>query len=235
MSQLNSARQMIVDAQVALAIALQLVAPMRPINLCKLNWLQHFSAPNGRRGKLLLHIPAAELKGRKRELIFELPDDVARLIYLYRETVLPAVGADPDGDLFVTFKGVLKHQATISLHIGERIEKHLGVRVSPHQFRHLAAMFYLEEHPEDFETVRALLGHSFAKTTLIYAGGSGRRASKAYGKFVTGQREAMKLKGLGRRGALQKKRKAAPRAKSAADGQRGVATLPPKSSLEDRK
>lgn len=202
-SELNCAKRMIADAQVAVAIALLLVAPMRPRNLSKLNWQRHFSAPNGRRGKLLLHIPAAELKGRKRELMFELPDNVARLIYQYRETVLSAVGADPDGDLFVTFKGVPKHQSTISLQIGERIEKHLGVRVTPHQFRHLAAMFYLEQHPEDFETVRALLGHAFAKTTLIYAGTSGRRASRAYGNFVTSQREALKLKGLGKRGTRQ--------------------------------
>lgn len=230
MSELSSAKRMIADAQVAVAIALLLVAPIRPGNLSKLNWRRHFSAPNGSRGKLLLHIPAEELKGRKRELVFELPADVAKLIYRYRETVLPAVGADPDGDLFVTFKGVPKHQATISLHIGERIEKHLGVRVSPHQFRHLAAMFYLEQHPEDFETVRALLGHSFSKTTLIYAGGSGQRASKAYGKFVTGQREALQLKGRGRRGTRQKK-KATPRAKSAANGQ----PLSPASRLDGQK
>lgn len=88
-------------------------------------------------------------------------------------------------------------------------------------------MFYLEEHPEDFETVRALLGHSFAKTTLIYAGASGRRASKAYGKFVTGQREALKLKGRGRLGARQKKNMSAPGARSAAGGQNKVATRPP--------
>ena len=180
-------------------MAIQLVAPLRTHNLSRLNWKRHLSAPNGRRGKLLLHIPAPETKTGKRELIFELPDDVARLIYWYRGEVLPAVGADPDGDLFVTFKGVPKHQATISDQIGERIEQHLGVRVSPHQFRHLAAMFYLERHTEDFETVRALLGHSFAKTTLIYACASGRRASKAYGKFVAGQREAVRCQVISNR------------------------------------
>ena len=62
--------------------------------------------------------------------------------------------------------------------------------MTPHQFRHLAAVLYLEAHPEDFQTVSDLLGHAFAKTTLIYAGSSSRRASRAYGKLVIEQREA---------------------------------------------
>ena len=189
----NIGKLTLVDAQVAIAVAILLVAPLRPQNLSRLNWRRHFSAPNGRRGKLMLHIPAAETKTGKRELIFELPKDVCQAIYWYRDKVLLALNADPDGDLFVTYKAIPKHQATLTEQIGERIELHLGLRISPHQFRHLAAMFYLDKHPEDFETVRALLGHSFAKTTLIYAGSSVQRASRVYGKFVTDQREALKL------------------------------------------
>ena len=75
------------------------------------------------------------------------------------------------------------------------IEQRVGVRMTVHQFRHIAAVFYLEDHPEDFETVRALLGHGWSKTTLVYAGQSSRRASRAYGNFVVEQREALKLKG----------------------------------------
>ncbi len=63
----------------------------------------------------------------------------------------------------------------------------------------MAAALYLEEHPEDFQSVSDLLGHAWAKTTLIYAGSSSRRASKAYGSFIIGQREALKLKGHARR------------------------------------
>lgn len=76
----------------------------------------------------------------------------------------------------------------------ETIEREVGLHVTPHQFRHIAAVFYLERHPEDFETVRALLGHEWSKTTLIYAGSSSRRASRAYGSFVLEQREALKWK-----------------------------------------
>jgi hypothetical protein len=34
-------------------------------------------------------------------------------------------------------------------------------------FRHFVATSYLEEHPEDFETPQAMLGHAWSKTTRI--------------------------------------------------------------------
>ena len=68
-----------------------------------------------------------------------------------------------------------------------------GVHMTPHQFRHFGATSYLEQHPEDFETARALLGHGWSKTTRIYAGSSSRRASRAYNQYLLKQREALKL------------------------------------------
>jgi integrase len=66
--------------------------------------------------------------------------------------------------------------------------------MTPHQFRHFAAALYLDQHPESFQNVSDLLGHAWAKTTLIYAGSSSRRASRAYGAHVIEQRKALKLK-----------------------------------------
>jgi integrase len=63
--------------------------------------------------------------------------------------------------------------------------------MTAHQFRHLAASRYLEARPEDFETVRQLLGHSFGKTTLVYAGLSGARASRAFGEIVIARAETL--------------------------------------------
>jgi integrase len=183
-----------VDIQVAIAVAIALVTPLRPENLSRLNWQRHFGEPDGPKGQLLLHIPAEETKTRKRELIFELPGDVAKTIRWYRRTVLPVLGADETGDLFVTRKGRPKSQATLSEQIAERITREVGVRISPHKFRHIAAAWYLESHPEDFETVRALLGHGWSKTTLIYAGNSSRRAGRAFASHIVEQREELKLK-----------------------------------------
>jgi integrase len=191
---LETPKRCFVDAQVAVAIAILLVAPVRPENLTLLNWDRHFSEPDGPKGALRLRIPKEETKTKKRELVFELPDDVAAHLHWYRRNILPLLNADMHGDLFVTAKGTRKGQDTFTDQIIDRIESHVGVHMTPHQFRHFAAKLNLDVHPEDFRTVTDLLGHASAKTTQIYAGVSSQRASRAYGKIICDQREALKLK-----------------------------------------
>jgi integrase len=182
-----------VDAQVAIAVDIDLVIPLRPQNLCSLEWQRHFIEPDGSKGPLLLRIPAAETKSKKKDVVAEIPEDVARRIRWYRLHVLPRLNADPNGPLFVTERGAAKPQDTLSDQIIQVIRNRLGVRLTPHQFRHLAATWYLEAHPEDFETVRTLLGHAFSKTTLIYGGNSHRRGASAYGRFLQEKRASLKL------------------------------------------
>jgi integrase len=183
-----------VDAQVAVALDIDLVIPLRPQNLSSLTWRRHFSEPDGAKGRLLLHIPAAETKSKLQDLVAEIPDDVARRLRWYRRHILPRLNADPDGPLFVTSKGTAKSQETLSQQFTETIEHRLGVHLTLHQLRHLGAIWYLEEHPEDFETPKSFLGHAWSKTTRVYAGSSTRRASKAYSRFVLAKREALKFK-----------------------------------------
>jgi integrase len=183
-----------VDAQVAIAVDIDLVIPLRPQNLCSLAWRRHFTEPDGPKGRLLLHIPAQETKSKHQDLIAEIPDDVARRLRWYRRHILPRLNADPDGPLFVTSKGGAKSQETLSQQFTETIKRCLGVHLTLHQLRHLGALWYLEEHPEDFETPRQFLGHAWSKTTRFYAGSSTRRASKAYSRFVLEKRDALKLK-----------------------------------------
>lgn len=192
---LDAPRFPFVLAQVAIAVDILLVAPLRPQNLCRLNWRRHFAEPNGPRGRLLLHIPADETKTRKRELIFELPPDVAQRLRWYRKHVLSRLGADPNGDFFVIEGGKPKAQATLSQQVSETLAARVGLNMTIHQHRHVAAVFYLEDHPEDFETVRELLGHAWSKTTRIYAGNGSKRASRAFGDFVVAQRDKLRLKG----------------------------------------
>jgi integrase len=71
------------------------------------------------------------------------------------------------------------------------VRKHLGVKVTPHQFRHLAAKIILDEHPGAYELVRQLLGHKNAKTTTnFYAGIDTRRAGRAHADLVMKLRES---------------------------------------------
>lgn len=189
-----------VEAQVAAAVDILLVAPLRPKNLAALNWSRNFKEPEGPRGKLVIYIPKEFTKTKRRDLSFEIPPELAETIRWYQQEILPRLDGDPNGDLFVSEGGGRKSQETLSQQMIERIETKVGIHMTPHQFRHLAAVLYLEAHPEDFQTVSDLLGHSFARTTLVYAGSSTRRASRAYGKLVIEQRQAAALRQRRRRG-----------------------------------
>jgi hypothetical protein len=65
---LETGRVDFVKVQVAVAIDFQLVVPLRPQNLSRLNWQRHFIEPDGPRGRLLLHIPKSEMKSGKQAL-----------------------------------------------------------------------------------------------------------------------------------------------------------------------
>jgi integrase len=190
---LEGGRVRFVEAQVAIAIDVVLALPLRPQNLSSLSWQLNFSEPNGPRGQLLLHIAARNTKTKRQDIVSEVPDEVARRLRWYRRQVLPHLGADLNGHLFVTRRGSPKRQATLTVQIIDALARHIGIHMTPHQFRHFGATSYLEQHPEDFETARALLGHAWSKTTRIYAGSSSRRASRAYNQYLLRQREALKL------------------------------------------
>jgi integrase len=190
---LENGRVRFVEAQVAIAIDILLASPLRPQNLSSLSWRQHFSEPNGPRRQLLLHIAARDTKTKRQDIVREVPDEVARRLRWYRRHILPRLGADVNGPIFVTEKGIRKSQKTLTVQIIDTIMRHVGIHMTPHQFRHFCATSYLEEHPEDFETPRAMLDHAWSKTTRIYAGSSSRRASRAYNQHLFKQRDALKL------------------------------------------
>jgi hypothetical protein len=77
----QGARPRFVDAQVAIAIDLLLVVPLRSQNLSSLDWGRHFYEPDGPRGRLMMHIPARETKGKQ---FAEIPAEVARRLRWYR-------------------------------------------------------------------------------------------------------------------------------------------------------
>jgi integrase len=190
---LERGRVKLVEAQVAIAVDIALAVPLRPQNLSSLHWQQNFSEPNGPRGQMVLHIAARHTKTKRQDIVAEVPADVARRIRWYRHHILPRLGGDVNGYLFVTERGKRKGQPTITKQIVDALARHIGIHMTPHQFRHFGATSYLDQHPEDFETAREILGHAWSKTTRIYAGRSGRRASRAYNQHLLAQREELRL------------------------------------------
>jgi integrase len=191
---LEKGRLLFVAAQMTVAFDIQLAIGLRPQNLSALHWRRHFLEPDGPRGRLLLLIPAAEMKSRKEDFVTEVASEVAQRLRWYRRTILSRLGADPNGDLFVTSKGTRKDQRTLTIQMLKTIKRRLGIHMTAHQFRHLLGTSYLDANPHDTETARLLLGHSWTKTTRIYVGSQTRRASRAYNDFLFEQRERLKLR-----------------------------------------
>ena len=70
---------------------------------------------------------------------------------------------------------------TLGSQITRLLQRELGVRLSPHQFRHLVGYIYLLRHPHGHEVVRRMLGHRDIRTTIkFYAGMEMAEAARHY-------------------------------------------------------
>ena len=186
---LATERRPFIALQTALAIDLLLHSPLRMHNLAALSFDQHLHWPQGRRKPAMLTLGADETKNGL-ALEFEIPTELAERLLVYRNEIAPAViGRRPDG-VFVSLTGRPRGQTAIKLTIETTILRHLGVKITPHQFRHLAAKIALDANPGAYELVRQLLGHkNLNTTTRFYAGLDTRRAGRAHAQLITNLRE----------------------------------------------
>jgi integrase len=79
---------------------------------------------------------------------------------------------------------------TLGVAIERTVIRRVGVKITPHQFRHLGAKLALDANPGAYELVRQLLGHRSLKTTTrFYAGPDTRRAGRAHADLIRKLRE----------------------------------------------
>jgi len=174
-----------VRAQTALAIAIELVAPLRAKNLAGLRLDRHLVRSRSGPGAVMhLVIPPGEVKN-KNPLEFELPTDILRLLELYLEKFRPLLVTDGSSYLFPARQGGAKTPAQLADQIKRSIKKGTGLTVNAHLFRHVCAFLYLKAHPGDYETVRLLLGHtSLATTVRAYCGLERSDAVRRYDSLI---------------------------------------------------
>jgi integrase len=185
-------RRPFIDLQSALAIDLLLHIP-RMENLSALNFEQHLYWPQGRGKPALMVFKGDEIKNRV-PLEFEIPTPLAERLQIYRNEIAPAItGKRPDA-VFITWTGEPRTQSAVTVAIERTVLRQLGLKLTPHQFRHLAAKIRLDEDPNAYELVKQLLGQKNIKTTTnFYAGPDTRRAGRAHADLV------MKIKQFGMR------------------------------------
>ena len=106
----------------------------------------------GKRQRYHLLIPGAEVKnGQPIEL--PLPAGASALLELYRTRLRPVLAAAGTTCLFPGEHGS-KALVTLGGQISRLLERELGVRLTPHQFRHLIGFIYLREHPHGVGPIR---------------------------------------------------------------------------------
>ena len=159
--------QAAVKAEMALAIQILLVAPMRPANLAALNLEENVVRVGGLEPTYHLVIPPEEVKNGE-PLEYPLPKPVNEMLRRYLTVFRPRLCRQENTWLFPGELDSYKTKGTLSGQIIERTTKALGIRVTPHQFRHLAAAFILQKDPANYEFVRRVLGHKSLQTTINF-------------------------------------------------------------------
>ena len=75
------------------------------------------------------------------------------------------------------------------MQIAKTVHREIGVRLTAHQFRHLAGFLYLRRNPGGHEVVRRLLAHkSIDTTTRYYAGMEVSEAIRHYDRHIESRR-----------------------------------------------
>jgi len=196
---LATSRWPFIDVQNSLLVDVLLHAPMRPRNLASLKFDEHVHWPQGHRKPAVITLRGEETKNDV-PVVVELPTVLSERLHIYRNEIAPAVtGKRPDA-VFVSFKGKPRTQAAIKVAIERTVLRHLGVKMTPHQFRHLAAKIILDNNPGAFELVRQLLGHKNLKTTTnFYAGIDTRRAGRPHADLIMKLRDSKLSRGRRRR------------------------------------
>jgi integrase len=200
---LKTSRRDFIELQSALAIDILLVAPVRMKNLAELKFDEHIQWPQGQGKPAIILFKTEETKNRI-PLEFDLPLSLSDRLHTCRNKIAPAVtGRRPD-HLFVTWKGKPRTQAAIALAIEKTVLKYVGIKLTPHMFRHLAAKIRLDESPGAYELVRELMGHKNMQTTTnFYAGIDTRRAGRAHLELIAKIRSCAGSSPAGRRNEIK--------------------------------
>ena len=155
-------------AQIAVAVAILTVAPVRLVNLASIRLGENLIKPGGPQSNYFLSFDKHDVKNRV-PLQFKLDELVTSIINEYVHDFRPALVRGSNADwLFPGAAGEHKEKISFSTQIVDRIEKSTGLRITVHQFRHAAGALILKHRPGEYELVRRLLGHKSVQTTIKF-------------------------------------------------------------------
>ena len=175
--------RILAKAQAALGIGLLTYMPVRTENLSELEFDRHIFLRSAPGATSTLELNPEEVKNNK-ALGFDIPPHLVKMLLEYRDQIAPAhIGHRPKR-LFVLPDGTRKAQGTVAYLICAYARRRAGIKLTPHQFRHLGAKIILDANPGNFAGAGQLLGHKNSKTTMIYAGINSRRAGRHHQALI---------------------------------------------------
>jgi integrase len=181
-------------ARDALAIEILISCAMRGGNLVDLllgKTIRKFG--EGAKARWTIEIPPEKVKNRQ-PLRFNLLPETVRLLEEYLEH-WHGTWCGPSPWLFPAAGGGHVDRRFLSESIARRAKRHVGVPITAHQFRHLAAELYLREDPNGIAIVGQHLGHRDLNTTrMFYAREQTRVATQRYHEVLTRTRAQVSTK-----------------------------------------
>jgi integrase len=183
----GSARNKAVQAQIAVAILILQIAPIRIKNLVEIDIHKHLIA---RGDRVYLVVEGSDVKNG--ELIdFELPEKLVEMLAWYIREHRPLLLQKPSDALFPGKDGGAKSKGLLGGQISKTVRRYTGLAFHPHLFRHAGGKMFLDIHPGQYEVVRRVLGHkSMATTTGIYTGAETRSAGQHFASAIAQRLEA---------------------------------------------
>jgi Phage integrase family len=155
-------------AQIAVAVAVLTVAPIRLGNLASIRLGENLTKPGGPDSNYWLTFAKYEVKNRS-ALQFKLDETGTALLNEYVHDFRPALMRGSNADwLFPGESGEHKEKISFSTQIVERVQKSTGLRITVHQFRHAAGALILKHRLGEYELVRRMLGHKSIQTTIRF-------------------------------------------------------------------
>ena len=168
-------------AQTAVVIEILSFAPMRLSNLQNLRIDKHLNWIGER---LQINIPAEMVKNSI-DLDYILPTHVSNRVKTYIADWRDLFFADSNSHLFPGRNGKPKDSTVIRRQITRTCWEHAGIKLTPHQIRHVAAKLLLDAKPGHYEIVRKVLGHKNLTTTYEhYAGAETQAALNLYDDVI---------------------------------------------------
>jgi integrase len=155
-------------AQIAVAVAILTMAPVRLSNLTSIRLGENLVKPGGPDSNYWLMFAKHNVKNRM-ALQFPLDETVTATINEYVHDFRPALIRGSNADwLFPGDAGEHKEKISFSTQIVDCIQKFTGLRITVHQFRHAAGALLLNHRPGEYELVRRILGHKSVQTTMKF-------------------------------------------------------------------